>query len=576
MKYLRIHLIVLAAVLALLGLGPFTRRAILQTGSSLLGARLEATTCRVQPGSRRIHLTGIRIVDRQRSHSLLLQADRGEAQIDADALASGRIEVVRCCLNGIRLPSQPYAPQATPSREEKPDRGECSDGIRESVSRWVTELNSRLAVQAADPRAMLRATEAMRTQWSSDWEKAQSGVEGLQSNIRLLGQSLEEAGSNRLRNLAPYQKAPLQLEDLNREFDRCRAQVEQLTQALPVQRETQLAEHRRRMTELAATLDIPNGDPTSVSSFLLYDSVGREIQSILGWIAWSRYALPVLRQQTPVDRVRGETILLGRGSARPNILIDTLVVAGTGGDPQSPYHLEGMIRGLSNQPERNDQPTEMILQITGAAPVAIRALLDARSDKQRDHLEIHCPHRVQPDLQWGRPDVLAVMVPSCTSRWSMVLDICENELSGTWKSHQTVRGLSPRLLEARSQQVLTAPLAASLAQVQTVEVAARISGSLDFPRWQVTSPLGQEISAGIRQAMASDWVTRHQPALDQWHEEFWSGLAATSKQNESRLQKSLADCEQQLRDIHSSLADRVRQTDGLMEARSPLREVLQR
>jgi hypothetical protein len=134
--------------------------------------------------------------------------------------------------------------------------------------------------------------------------------------------------------------------------------------------------------------------------------------------------------------------------------------------------------------------------------------LDRTQPVARDHITVECPSLAQPKRLLGKPDQIAVAVSPATASLSLRLELDGENLSGRLSVRQEPVELKPELSAAYGGQQMADRLQDALREIRTLDVTARLSGTLKRPTCQIQSTLGPQLAQAFQRLLFRELETR--------------------------------------------------------------------
>jgi len=263
----------------------------------------------------------------------------------------------------------------------------------------LIDINSLASVQAYD-RLKLTADSSFNY-WKSQLDVTvyTRRVNDLETKIK----SLQLEKIDNIKDLAAATRLVKQLNDLRKETNALKKDVEgkhsALTQTFTnLQNQLQAAQADlqkdiKRAQELAKLKDL---DVKDVSMLLFGDVIVSRVEKLLDYIALVRKYLPTIKKMTASGKVekpprfKGQDIRFPFHYRYPKFLIKTarLSAATAAGDTSRAYFLEGVLKGLTNEPPVYGKPTRFklnLMKITGNK-YNITGSFDHVAEQPRDSL----------------------------------------------------------------------------------------------------------------------------------------------------------------------------------------------
>ena len=568
----RVILAALAVLFVLLAAQPFLHRQVVRIAEQLTGTRLRPERLISSLASGQVLMTNIRGVDPDQPDRQLFVADEMALQLDRKSLVHGHVVVRRGHVNGLRLSTPAIPPDAC-------GRVVPSEDSQRSLSRWLRLLEQSPNVADVETGQLAQLSRQLcdaRPQHVSDVARRASVVA---RQVQQLQDSLTSVGANPLRNRTQYQQAVEEIDGLHREIFRVRRELDQCQQQLQMDR---VAVDDARQHDLRVFSTAPVAvqvTPQQITDYFLEAEVQQRVQSALTWIRWGRQFFPSLYADRPNARQRGRDIrFLGAGTLG-DVLIESLVVRGECEGAFAPLRLEGTVTGLGSRPDLRDQPAEIVLQALGTSQTVIRAHAGVRDGEPIDQIVVSGPRWKVPETLWGQSQLVGIIASEGDCQFWLSLQHHQGQVTGELVVKRANMTLSPRLSATQRGDMAGAVLTAAMRNIRTVEMTARLSGSWEHPTLNVRSNLGAELAANVEQQVTERQTACCEEALAHRHREVLAQLELVENdltRRHDELVQLLDTGAGQIDRLRATVAERVEQTDAMLEPDSPLRETLRR
>ena len=129
-----------------------------------------------------------------------------------------------------------------------------------------------------------------------------------------------------------------------------------------------------------------------------------------------------------------------------------------------------------------------------------------------------------------------------------------------------------------TEEINTA-IARSLSDIESLDVAVDISGTLASPSWQMRSNLGAHMAGRLRDAVHTHLANRNEEQLRTAHEQIDTRVRNMETELLAKQQlilESLQFDTAEIEKVRNDIARRVESTDGVIDPESPLRETFRR
>ena len=506
----------------------------------------------------------------------LFEADLVDLKLDCTSLLRRQAVVRRGRLYGLDLGTERVQSGVLGSKNEASYQADLASYFDRLGREWLNSATEQMNDGTAENLDSVKVASQLINAWPAECDRIELQSQSLKSKATKLRTVLESSGDNPLRNLEKYQQAIQELDGLGREVFEVRGQVRRLQQQIEMDRETIKVARNKDLAELEGELALSSLDADSLSEYLLGAEVTEQVENVLQWIRWTRRFSPTLSARRGSFNERGRYLHFPGTEPRPRVLVESLVLQGTGRCGQEMVGLEGTISGLTSHPDRTGKPTEVVIQTTGERPVLIQATFNGvLSDQPHDTVTIDIPNAKQPPRLLGNTRQLAVALSSCQSHVWVQIDIVGDSLSGELLVKQSGLEMTPQLNPDYDNGDIAAVVANSLTDVDTLEFAVDLKGTLTSPNWALRSNVGSYLADGMRQQVLSVMLRKNEQRIRDSHQRIEEQLRSAEQALVNRQQRILESLEfgsTEIEAVRADIASRVESTDGVVNPDSPLRE----
>ena len=575
----RLLLCGLVAAFVFLAANPLLRMVIVRSGQAVTGARVDVDRIQTSLGRGHVDLVGFRAADPRRPMRNLFQADRIRLEIDRRALAQRRIVVQRAQIAGFRVGTERTTSGALEPSPAASYGTQLADDFADYGRRWLNDAVRRLTQDVQQELQSVALAEELLGRWPQEMDRIEKQADTLKSRVQQLHRQLEDAGENPLRNAASYQQAIAELAALGNEIGQVRGDVNRIGQQFLMDQEAITTAKAHDLALLKEKMDLPVLNGEDLTEYLLGPEASERITAILDWMQWGRRLLPTVQAHTTALRHRGEDVWFRGLRPAPEVLLETLVLTGTGQRNGRSFNLEGTLRGLASQPQYLDRPTELVIQTSGDNSLSIQAMFDASATERRDRMVIRCEHWPHAARTFGDPRQLAVTLPADEVRLWVLLDLVDDQLSGEVVLKRNAAELDARLGDEFCCTEVADLLKRTVKRISRIEASIALRGTLDHPQWTLRSNLGHELAGGLRDSVRDALWARQEAYVHQAHEGVRQQLTDFQNQladRQTAVLQNLQVGDTGIQSVKEFIATRVDLPDGLLDEHSPLREMFRR
>jgi len=499
----RLALALVVAVLFRFGLDPVLKWAIVASGESAVGAKVDLASVETSLRAGEIVISGLAVTNPMSPLRNLLQADRAHLYLDINALLHKRLVIQDGTLSGLRFDTDRETSGELAKTQATDDGGASVwsswlDGTDQLAAEWFDQLTARFDTDLANQLETLRVAKELEDRWPKQYDAMRGRMKTLQQNIKELEKGLREVRKNPLRHLERIGQLQQQLVATQNDLRTLQQQIEQLPRQAEADRRAIAAARKHDEQFLREKLQVVDLDGEGLSETLLGETVNRRLVSALQWVSWARRQMPARGTKIQVARGRGTTVLFGE--AQPRYLIEKLQLEGEASLGGESLQMVGTLTGATSEPHLWADPMRISLRGSGATALSLEATLDRRKAVAVDHLQFDCPQLAMPSRTLGNSEKLAIKIAPGNASVRIDLTLTDDQLAGEIFFNQpSVRLTVDAGLEKNRH--LVAALEQALASVSQVEAQVTLAGTIQKPQVSLHSDLGPQLAAGINAAI---------------------------------------------------------------------------
>ena len=518
-------------------LDPAVRRGVEIAGTRAVGAKvdLRAADVRVLDGT--VRFEGLAVTDPAKPMTNLFEAEDLIFDFGVKPALEKKIVIDTMAVRGLRFGTARATSGAIPSSDAPAD--DDPSAIRRAVDEWRSQVkvppialstltqSVNVAAISAESLATLRAAnvavafaDTARTQLLADLQALDpkptiDSAEALATrlrgaNLRTLGLAgVRTAVNDTRRTLRDLEQLKTRLATFEADVKGDAKGLRQRLDAIPAARTRDYA-YARSLLQLPS-FEIPTIGPQLFSG-LYADKVGE----VMYWVQMAeKYVPPGLRRQTKPgpQRVRasGTTVLFPKETTYPSFLTRLAELSlAIGGEGAAAGEYEARAVGVTSQPAVYGAPTRFQVSrtagVTGPRDVRISGSIDHRTDVPRDSVVARMTGLPLPSLPLAGLGATVALNEGVSE-----LDLVRHgdSLSGRWSWRSTnVAWIRDTTSQPRAttpaMRVVEDGLWNALTRLNTVELEARVTGTLRSPRLAISTNLASAIAGALRAQLGEE------------------------------------------------------------------------
>lgn len=499
----RLAFVLLLGLLFRFGLDPALKWAIVSTGQSSVGAKVELADVETSLRDGQIVLRQLAIANPRSPLRNLMQAERAHLFLDVNALLHKRFVIRDGTISGLQFDTdRKTSGELVETPEEENSEGSMLSPWLESgnqfASNWFDELAGRLDTDLADQLETPRVAKELEERWPQQYRDMRGRVKEIEQSIKELEKTLREVRKNPLRHIEKIGQLQQQLVAMQSNLQTLQKQIEQLPRQAEADRQAIRVARQNDEQFLRQKFAIADLDGEGLSETLLGETVNRRLTSALEWVSWARRQIPARGMKSQTVRTRGTNVIFGK--AQPRYLVEKLQLEGEARLGGEPLQIMGTLTGATSEPHLWADPMRISLKGSGATTLSLVATLDRREAVAVDHLQFSCPQLAMPGRTLGNSEKLAIEIASGRASIEIDLTLTENQLAGQIVFSQPAIHMTVGAGSTKNRR-LTAAIEKALASVSQVDAQVTLAGTISKPQVSLESDFGPQLAAGINTAV---------------------------------------------------------------------------
>ena len=506
----RLIILALIALAIWAGSDPLIRRIIVNNLENSTGAKVEIGHLRTSLNKRQLFIEDLVIANPRDPMKNLIQADMAYIELDTSCLLNGCVVIERgqtsqAVFGAPRTNSgalDPSFEMPVQPNSWKPKTFEAVDRIG---LRWLDQLPVQTDDQTpVDATAIAAAAGGLDQFWAQELKNQTDNVAAIKARTTELKRLVTPNSSNPLRN--KIADTTFVHSEISTASNLIAERILELKQTLQKQRAALQAAHLQDIQKIKATNYVSQFDGDSITQLLLSKAEENNINEIINWFDGFRKTIPDPRVDFLPKSKRGLDLKIPLAKKTPGLLIKSIDIEGEGRFANRHTKFAGTAFNLSSHPHLLDQPASFELRAQGDQHVIVNCVLDRRSERSIDSLNIVCPDLEIRDSQiLGEPNSLQVtMGPRSRIQGDIKIQAIDNQLSGEIIFRRSNVALHVDKLNSLAGGDDTAlKINQGLSGLNQFESRIQISGTFEDYNYAIKSDLGIRFSNAVSQELNS-------------------------------------------------------------------------
>lgn len=500
---------------------PLLRRAVVTTGQTVAGAKVDVTALRTSLPSLSLSMNGVQVANRSVPDANLLQFDTLRIRLSGPALLRRSLLIEEGSLTGLQWETRRNTPgrleQDRRSKSRAPNRfGTLLDGMSRTGTDWLAGL-AQQTKQKLDPQRLesVRLTSRLQKKWDQRFQELESRIKKLETRVKRIERDVRRARGNTLERFAVYQRAATETDQVLAESERIRREIARLPAEARSDFRSINDARRRDQEALQQTLQTLRPDADSLSKSLLGPELTARLSQVARWITSVREAAARVENRPRPQRLRGTDILFSQREPLPTFLIRRLHIAGTAKLNGESMPFQGTVTGITSDPTLYGRPVVVRLSGGGRQQMQAVAVLDHTHPIPVYRLEVTVTDSKPVRIRLGNSQTVALTLNADRSVYQARLALTGDRLEGDISLRQQDVRLTADTTTTAGRDELLRAVRSAVSGIKTVDASLRLIGTLERPRWTVRSTLGPQLARGMNQALSTELAVRQRQLSEQ-------------------------------------------------------------
>jgi len=543
-------------------LDPAIRWAIVFSGESAIGAKVEVADVNTSLRGGELTITGLAAANPGKPMRNLVESSQIRLEIDGAQLLRKRVVVHNGRIEGLKFDSERTASGALEILPDAADAPSALDPMfaaaQETAAGWFDDLTGRMEQDLLGSLATPQMVEELQRRWPEQYKALKSRADDLRAKSKQIEATFREAKKNPLRGMQQVEELRKQLAATEAELRTTLAEIKALPDQAKADRAAIDVARKQDEQFLREHLKLSGIDPDELNRYLLGETASGYLEQSAWWINQAQKFIPKNRVAAPT-RTRGTNVLFA-GRRQPAMLIERVELAGDARLDGQAMAFTGLLTDVASEPQLHERPLQLSIRTTGAVEGLLTVELDRRGDVPHDSLVIDVPKLNLAHRTLGRADKLAVTVAPGAASLKADIRLDGDQLIGTIELNQSsaLAAQMPALHDDR----IAAVIQESLTGVDRLEAKIALAGTLKRPSIKIESNVGPQLAAGVSGAVKK-YLTDRKDRL----------MAKVQGQVDEQLGKLQAERDKAQQELTAALGENqqlVTQLASLMGGNSPL------
>ncbi len=501
--YLLTRLFILLLITAAMWISkdPLVRWALIKTGESATGAKIEIGQVRSSLLEGKVYIRELAIADPRNPMRNLLQADVAYLEINPQRLLHRELVIENGSSTQVRFGAPRTETGALHTTEERESKSKpniaapLAPNKHELARRWLNQfsfLPQGLSQGfSEDKLTTYQISHELLKKWEPLMQAHREEIEQLNLTIQKLEKQTSIEISNPLRDhhrvdaaKQKMQQARKQINVLQNKLITMNARANDDLAKLEAARKIDL----ENIDSLAAT---EHFDTELVSGKLLQQKQVAYTREVVDWFRWFRNNIPEPSLDFKPAVTSGKDINLTNQPPRPSFIVKHMELDGEGKIAGKHVNFSGHVENVSNHPHLHDQASKFHLRAQGETHLVVDCTLDRRSETWHDSLDIHCPNLSLPAQTIGDDQSMLVKMTPCRMETDIHIALDGEKLSGSMVFLHTDLMMQVENIKTLTSGIqMTDEINLELAELDQFKIRAELQGTIEKPEILIHSDLG--------------------------------------------------------------------------------------
>lgn len=506
----RLGLAVLAVVLLWVAMNPLLRFALIRSGQTVTGAKVDIESLRTTLHETKLEMRGVEVADPRDTSRNLVQADRVCLDFDSNALLHKSFIVTEATISGVKFDTQRATSGRLTPQPPKEDDGERSELLKGWTSLLAQTGKDRLNKELEQLESVQLANE-LKVRWPAEYDEILRRVREMRDQVENIRNEFL-ATRDPMEKINVVERGALQIETMREEIDALRQKAESLRIQAQDDVNALAQAGQNDIDNLKDRFHADSLKPSELSKHLLGEEIDSRMRELVAWAQWGRKwipAKPKSLQEYRAERDGGIFILFPGAMQRPGVLVQRTAIDGMVEINAYDYDFMGEVLDVTNDPWLIQRPMVANFEICGRTDLKVHCELDYANEVARQRIVVNCPELSMPGRTLGDADTLAMGVAAGKVHLWLEVEVIGDQIDGRLMAKQSDTRISTQSGDLYGAGSFVKRIDDTLQTVDTIEALVTFSGRVDSPDWDLRSNLGPELAERLRTALNDELDARY-------------------------------------------------------------------
>ncbi|MCA9061614.1 MAG: TIGR03545 family protein [Planctomycetaceae bacterium] len=489
------------------GMDPALRFSAIRTAQTLTGAKADVGELSTTLYPPRVTVSGVALASAGRPGTNLVEFETLEFRLSGDPLLRRQFVVEEGVVKGVRFGTLRGDDGQLEEEEEEPESTEPSwlaEQLKARGREWLNGLTEQIRSQL-DPNVLetYRTGDEIYRKWDGRFQELSLEVKAMKPRVEDLRVRFRAARSgNTVEQIENYLQVAQQADTLVQDAQALRKEMTDITPEVRTDL-MRLDQARKNDTEQIQQLVREfRPDAGEVAESVIGGPMYEQLHQLISWIQTVRSYASQLQQQTHPERGRGTDFEFPWLHPTPDFHLCKLTVSGDMRMDHEWVPFEAVVTDVTSDAPLLQRPAIVRFRLQGKKPLLLKVTYDATGETAITEI-VGAYREAEPRMlnaDAGRKATISAELDDI--QWDARFTLIDDVIDGTVRLAGQLEKPVFAAQDPSLRHELVDAMNDVMSRITEVSAELRTTGPLKHPRVELHSPIGEEISEGVRLAFA--------------------------------------------------------------------------
>ncbi len=521
----RVVIVVIAWAFFAFLFDPLLRMGLVTAGQSATAAKVDVNSVQTVLYPPEMTINNVQVANQKKPGINLFQFDQFKFRMRGDALLHRRFIIEEGSITGLRFGTDRGdsglldGVPIDETNDAENGFGAYADQAKQLGKEWLNDVLARTKLQTSlDQFESIRLAKLKEKEWKVRLADYQQRVKNLELKIKQIEQSTKKPKGNFLEKMEHYRVASLDVQKVLDESNKIRAEFPLLSQIAQKDFDELEAARLRDQEKIKQKVNLFKIDSKELTDILLGPELANRLEQATEWFQWGKEKQAGMKQPQ-AERGRGIDVFFPLKDDPPQFLIKKLLLSGEMQMGGELLPFRGVVQGITTDSQKYGKPIVVDLDANGKSHFRLHSEIDNRTKTPIHKIQLVYVVPQLEETQLGDAKKFGLAISAGHTEWTANITLTGDQLSGHVTMVQSPVAVIAKT-DAQMSKQISEMMEEAVSGIENIEATLNLGGTLQKPKWDLKSNLGDQISKGISTAMTATLEKQKQMLTQKLNTEF--------------------------------------------------------